>query len=275
MRQLFRFLFKYYFFFLFVLLEVFAFIMIANNNYYQGGRMLNTANQLTGSVYQTYNNIFDYFNLTETNKQLAAENALLHAQIEKSYVKITNKVFNVKDTTYKLQYQYVDAKVISSSTGKRNNYLMLNKGFEQGIRNDMAVISPNGIVGIVNGVSNNFCSVMSVLHGEMKITAKIKKNNYLGTVIWEGGSYKKGTLIDIPSHILILKGDTIITSGHSLDFPEGIPIGTITDYRINSGDNTYRITFNFLPDYKKLDYVYVIRNLFKEEQLKLKGVQHE
>ncbi len=275
MRQLFNFLLKYYFFILFVVLEVFAFIMIANNNYYQEGRMLNTANQLTGSVYQYYNNIFDYFNLKETNRQLAAENAILHAQIDNSFVKITNKIFSKGDTTYKQQYQYVDAKIISSSTGKRNNYLMLNKGFEQGIRNDMAVISPTGIVGIVNGVSNNYCSVMSVLHSEIKITAKVKKNNYLGTVVWEGGSYKTGTLVDIPSHVVINKGDTIITSGHSLDFPEGIPIGTIADYRVNQGDNTYRISINFLADYKKLDYVYVIRNLFKEEQLKLKELQHE
>lgn len=237
--------------------------------------MLNTANQLTGSIYQSYNNIFDYFNLKETNRQLAAENALLHAQNENSYVKITNKLFKVQDTTYKQQYQYVDAKVISSSTGKRNNYLMLNKGFEQGVRNDMAVVSPIGIVGIVNGVSNNFCSVMSLLHSEMKITAKIKKNNYLGTVVWEGGSYKTGTLLDIPSHVVISKGDTVITSGHSLDFPEGIPIGTVSYFKINQGDNTYKINITFFTDYKKLDYVYIVRNLFKEEQLKMKGVQHE
>ncbi len=275
MRQLFVFLLKYYFFFLFLLLEIIAFILIANNFNYQGARVLNTANELTGKTYQTYNNIFDYFNLKENNKILAEENARLHAMIEQSYVKFSNNEIFVNDTTYKLQYKYIDAKIISNSTGKRNNYMMLNKGFNQGIRNNMAVVSPNGIVGIVSGVSANFSSVMSLLHSEIKISAKLKKNNASGTIAWEGGDYKRGALIDIPSHIKIRTGDTVITSGFSLDFPEGIMIGTIANYKLNPGDNFFKIKINYSTDFNKLDYVYVIKNLFKDEQLKLKESQHE
>lgn len=275
MRQLFVFLLKYHFFFLFLLLEIIAFLLIANNTNFQGGRILNTANQLTGKTYQTYNNIFDYFNLKENNRILAEENARLHAMIEQSYVKFTNKEIIVNDTTYKLQYKYIDAKIISNSTGKRNNFMMLNKGFDQGIRNNMAVVSPTGIVGIVSGVSANFSSVMSLLHSEIRISAKLKKNNASGSVAWEGGSYKTGALIDIPSHIKIKTGDTVITSGFSLDFPEGIMIGTIANYKLNQGDNFYKIKINYSTDFNKLDYVYVIKNLFKDEQLKLKESQHE
>ena len=141
-----------------------AFIMIANNSYYQGARMLNTANQLTGNVYQSYNDVFDYLYLKQNNRILAGENASLRAMIEKSYVKFTTKEIVIHDTLYKQQYNYIDAKVISNSTGKRNNYLMLNKGYNQGVRNNMAVVSSNGIVGIINGVSGNFSSVMSLLH---------------------------------------------------------------------------------------------------------------
>jgi rod shape-determining protein MreC len=275
MRQLFAFLIKYYFFFLFLFLEIIAFILIANNSYYQGARILNTANQLTGNVYETYNNIFDYLDLKENNKILAAENALLHAQIEQSYVKFTTGEIHVNDTTYKQQYKYIDAKIISNSTGKRNNYLMLNKGFNQGIRNNMAVVSPNGIVGIVNGVSANFSSVMSLLHTETKISAKLKKTNASGSVQWDGGSFKTGSLTDIPSHIKFKIGDSVITSGYSLDFPEGIMVGTIAYYKLNSNDNFYKIKINFSTDFNKLDYVYVIKNLFKDEQINLKELQHE
>jgi len=275
MRQLLAFLIKNYFFFLFVLLEMIAFIMIANNSYYQGARILNTANQLTGNVYQTYNDVFDYLYLKKNNQLLAEENAQLRAMIEKSYVKFTNKEILVHDTIYKQQFKYIDAKVISNSTGKRNNYLMLNKGYNQGIRNNMAVVSPNGIVGIVNGVSGNFCSVMSLLHAETKISAKLKKTNAAGSVTWEGGSYKKGSLTDIPSHIRFMTGDTVITSGFSLDFPEGIMIGSIAEYNLTPGDNFYKIRINFSCDFNKLDYVYVVKNMFKDEQLKLKESQHE
>ena len=275
MRQLFAFLLKNYFFFLFVLLEIIAIIMIANNSYYQGARMLNTANQLTGNVYRTYNNVFDYLYLKENNKMLAEENAQLRAKIEQSYVKFTTNEVIVNDTLYKQQYKYIAAKVISNSTGKRNNYLMLNKGFNQGLRNNMAVVSSNGIVGIVNRVSGNFSSVMSLLHSEIKISAKLKKSNATGSVTWEGGSYKKGNFADIPSHIRIMTGDTVITSGFSLDFPEGIVIGTVAEYKLNTGDNFYKIKINYSTDFNKLDYVYIVKNMFKDEQLKLKESQHE
>ncbi len=275
MRQLFAFLIKYYFFFLFMLLEILAFIMIANNSNYQGARILNTANQLTGGVYQSYNDVFDYLYLKQSNRLLAEENAKLREKIENAYVKFTTQEFKIHDTLYKQQFSYIDAKVISNSTGKRNNYLMLNKGYNQGIRNNMAVVTTTGIVGIVSGVSGNFSSVMSLLHAETKISAKLKKSNATGSVTWDGGSYKKGTLTDIPSHIRLITGDSVITSGFSLDFPEGIMIGTIATYSMNPGDNFYKIKINYATDFNKLDYVYVVKNMFKDEQLKLKESQHE
>jgi len=241
MRQLLAFLIKNNFFFLFFLLEIIAFILIANHTFYQSARIFNTSNKFTGNIYQTYNNVFDYLYLKENNQLLAEENVRLRNMNEQSFVKFTKGEINVNDTVYRQQYIFVDAKIISNSTGKRNNYLMLNKGFNQGIRNNMAVVSTNGIVGIVNGVSSNFSSVMSLLHAETKISAKLKKNNAAGSVSWEGGSYKSGLLADIPSHILIKTGDTVICSGFSLDFPEGIVIGTIATYKLNPGDNFYKI----------------------------------
>lgn len=275
MRQLFSFLLKYHFFILFLVLEFFSFLFIAKSTYYQKTRICNSIFQFTGGIYQTFNSTTDYLHLRENNRILAEENARLRAQIEESYVKLTNKEIIVNDTIYKQQFSYVDAKIISNSLGKRNNYLILNKGFVHGVRNNMAVISSNGVVGIVNNVTANFSSVMSLLHSETKISAKIKKNNATGSVIWEGGSFKKGKLVDIPQHIKFQIGDTVITSGFSLDFPEGIKIGTISEYSLNPGDNFYNITINFLTDFNKIDYVYIIKNLFKDEQIKLKETQHE
>jgi len=275
MRQLFSFLLKYHFFILFILLEFFSILLISNSSYYQKTRIYNSVFQITGSIYQYFNNATDYLHLRDNNRLLAEENARLRAQIQESYVKFTNKNVFVNDTIYKQQFSYVDAKIISNSIGKRNNYLILNKGFVHGIRENMAVISSNGVVGIVNNVSANFSSVMSLLHSETKISAKIKKNNATGSVIWDGGSFKKGKLIDIPQHIKFNIGDTVITSGFSLDFPEGIKIGTISKYNLTPGDNFYDITIDFITDFNKIDYVYIIKNLFKDEQLKLKESQHE
>ena len=140
----------------------------------------------------------------------------------------------------------------------------------------MGVISSRGIVGIVKDVSDNFSSVISVLHKDSKISAKIKKYGDVGSVLWNGYNYRRASLIDIPTHVPITRGDTIITSGFSSVFPEGIVIGKIIDHRIESGNTFYTITIEFSEDFNKLSYVYIIKNFFKNEQNDLeKKTQNE
>ncbi len=266
MRNLIAFLQRFHFFILFLILETVAIIIIASNNSYQGSAIQGFANELGGGITNRYNNLTDYVNLRETNRILAEENARLRRQIESSYVKYTHHTFTINDTIYKQQYTFIDAKVISSSSSKRNNYMMLNKGSIHGVKKSMAVISSNGIVGIVSSVSKNYSKVMMVLHSESRISAKLKRTNYSGSLIWKGGNYRYGLLTDIPSHIDIKKGDTVITSGFSLDFPEGIMIGRIENFKQDPGTSTYEGKVKFSADYNKLDYVYIVRNLFKEEQ---------
>jgi rod shape-determining protein MreC len=266
MRNLIAFLQRFHFFILFLILETVAIIIIASNNSYQGSTIQGFANEFGGGITNRYNNLTDYVDLRETNRILAEENTRLRRQIESSYIKYTHHTFTINDTIYKQQYTFIDAKVISSSSGKRNNYMMLNKGSIHGVKKSMAVISSNGIVGIVSSVSKNYSKVMMVLHSESRISAKLKRTNYSGSLIWKGGNYRYGLLTDIPSHIDIKKGDTVITSGFSLDFPEGIMIGRIENFKQDPGTSTYEGKVKFSADYNKLDYVYIVRNLFKEEQ---------
>jgi len=133
--------------------------------------------------------VTEYFSLKKTNIILSEENAILHNITRKSYIITNRNTYLINDTVYKQQYSFEAAGVISNSVNKRNNYLMLNKGAADGIRKDMAVISPGGIVGIIRDVSKNFSSVISVLHKDSKISAKIKKNNDIGTSVWNGLDY--------------------------------------------------------------------------------------
>ncbi len=269
MKNLFIFLWRYHFFFLFLILEIVSFSLVVRNNYYQKASFLNSTNVMSGRILAVSQNVKEYFSLREANRALIEENARLHNSLKKSFIVTTATVYTKNDTLYKHQYQYISAKVINNSTNKRNNYMTLNKGANYGIKKDMAVLSPNGIVGVVKDVSANFCSVMMVLHSKTKISGKIKKNGYIGTVMWEGGSYRKGTMTDVPTHVELSVGDTIISSGYSSIFPEGIMIGTIKDFEIKSGDNFFTIGFRFSEDYNKLSYVYIVKNLMKEEQDKL------
>lgn len=275
MQNLLKFLKKYHCIFLFLILEGIALSLIIQNTYFQSSSILSWSNKQAGRLYTVSDAITGYFNLKRTNKLLAEENALLRAQIENSYIQYSRNIFLINDTMYKQQYEYVDAKILSNSYGKRNNYLILNKGSRQGIEPDMAVITTNGIVGNIINVSDNFSNVMSVLHSDSRHSVKIKRTNSAGTLIWNGGSYLKGTIVDVPSSYPLKIGDTIVTSGYSQDFPEGIFVGIISSLDQDTSTKFYTITVTFATDYNTLDYVYVVKNLYREEQMELIKAREE
>jgi rod shape-determining protein MreC len=177
MRNLLIFFTKYNFVFLFILLEIISIYFLVENNYYQKSTFINSTNKIASSIYDKVNNINNFFSLRVVNQHLADENAKLHSEALKSYMKTDTKIFIKDDTVYRQQYEYVSAKVINNTINKRNNYLTLNKGSNSGIHPNMAVISPTGIVGIVKDVSENYASVLSLLNKNFKIIAKTKKGN--------------------------------------------------------------------------------------------------
>lgn len=266
MRNILVFIIRYHFLLLFLLLEVFSITLLVNSTYYQSSAILKAGNRVTGRFYIGISNVTDYLNLRTINEQLASENAMLRQMKGISYLRNDTNSFWVNDTLYKQQYKYVVAKVVLNTIGKRNNYIMLDKGSRSGIQKDMAVITSHGIVGTVVNVSENFSWVMSLLNKQTRISGRILKNNQMGTIVWNGVDHRYGTLVDIPAHVKIARGDTIVSSGFSNIFPAGILIGTISDFRVEQGDHFYTIPFKFSVDFNALQYVYVVRNLMKEEQ---------
>jgi len=266
MRNILVFIIRYHFLLLFVLLEIFSITMLVNSTYYQSSAILKSGSRVTGRFYTSISNATDYLKLRTTNDQLARENAMLRQMKGVSFLKNDTISFWVNDTVYKQQYQYIVSKVVLNTVGKRNNYIMLDKGTRSGIKKDMAVITSDGIVGTVVTVSENFSWVMSMLNKHTRISGRITKNNQMGTIIWNGVNHLYGTLTDIPAHVKIAKGDTIVSSGFSYIFPAGLMIGTITDFRVEQGDHFYIIPFKFSVDFNALQYVYVVKNLMKDEQ---------
>ena len=261
MRNLFALIWKNQFLVLFILLEVLSLYLISRSYSYHGAIAYNTANDISGKIFEKYSNITDYFHLNRDNEILANENARLRNQLITSLnITDTNTVY--LDSAFK----YYPAKVISNSIHKKKNFIMINKGLKHGIKKEMGVISPTGIVGIVIGVSQNYSIAMSLLHPEMRISGEIKNSGQLVNVIWNTEDYNIGTVVDIPSHIKLNKGDTIQTSGNSLIFPAKIEIGTVSQHNVNDNKslNTAQIEYTCL--FGELNEVYVIENLMKIEQ---------
>jgi rod shape-determining protein MreC len=269
MRNLFNFIIRHYFIFLFILLQVVSLLLIIQNHHYQRSFIVNSSNFIAGNIYNTRANIVQYFSLASENRSLAEANSYLHRYMNGTHLKTDQQVFTFRDTLYQVQFSYVNARVISNSVISRNNYITLNKGRLHGVRPDMGIITHNGVIGIIKDVSNNFSSALSFLHSDVQISAKIKKNNHMGTIVWEGYDYRKASMLYIPTHLELEAGDTIITSGFSHIFPEGVFIGTISDFEIRRGDNFFTIEVDLACDFNNIDNVQIVRNIFREEQLEL------
>ena len=268
MRSLLHFLARHSFLLLFLALEIISMVLIVNYNNFQRVRFLNSSNRFSGSLFEMTNKFTNYFHLNQVNEELAAENARLQTQLQQYKL---HEIISEVDSSYHQDtvYQFISAKVINNSVNKRFNYVTLNKGKLDGIEPDMGIIGPNGIVGVINNVSDHYSSGPTILNKRWGISAKIKKNNYFGPISWDGISYQQAQLKEIPFHVQLNVGDTVITSGHSTIFPEGILIGTIASFNHKSGANFYHINVRLSTNFKTISHVELVKHNYKEERKKL------
>ena len=260
MKNLFSFLWKNNFILLFILLELISYLLFVTANNFQRTQFWGFSNSISGNLYQFVSRTEDYFTLGETNQNLIKENARLRTYLA------AKELDQALNDTISAKYIFKGAKVVNNSTNRRNNFLTIDKGSEDGIEPDMGVITNSGVVGVVVGVSKHFSAIMSLLHKDAKISAKIKKDGTFGPLSWPGEDYHYGLLTDIPNHVHLTKGDTIVTSAYGALFPENIPLGTVESFEIKSGESFYTIKVKLSTEFKKLRYVYLVRNKLKSEQ---------
>jgi rod shape-determining protein MreC len=271
MRKLLTFLIYYRNLFLFLLLELIAFGLIVRQQSFQRASFTHSATKVSGKVLEGYDQLDHYLSLDETNHLLLEENAELRSRLELQQTPpiafdTTFATILPGDSFVTKQYHFIDAEVINNSYNKRNNYLTLNRGSRHGIKKGMGVICPTGVVGIVRNVSENYATVLSVLHKNAMISAQIKNSRHFGSLIWPGDDYRYAILNDIPKEASLNIGDTVQTNAYSSIFPPGITIGTIKHQELRIAANFYDINITLSNDFGNLHYVYVVENILKEEQ---------
>ncbi len=295
MHSLFTFLYNYRASFLFVLLETLSVFFIVNNNAYHQAAVLNSSSRTVASIMSTTNTVSEYFSLKDVNQRLAAENARLHelmirgesinsttplirdslalqALAEDSVFVIPPETKTQSDSTRMRQFAFIPAKVVDNTVRRAKNYVTINKGRLDGIERDMGVISPDGVVGKVKDVSDHFAVITSVLHTDMYVSALVKRSNTLGSIVWEGMEPRIANLENIPIHINIINGDTIVTSGYSGVYPPNTMVGTVAEVRPEEDAAFYDIDINLSNDFYQLAYVYVVKNLLRQEQDSLEQI---
>lgn len=273
----------------YLILLSFSFALILNSNYFQKSKVLLFSNNISNYTTKNLNYFNEYFKLKELNYKLSEENLVLKNQLEK-----INEISNLDSLTNE-NFLYKNARVISNNLSSFKNRIIVNKGIRDGIKNEMGVVSSDGIVGIIDNTTKRYSSIMSILNIEMKINAKVKRTEHFGTLEWDGFDTRHLTLNDISETAKIKVGDSIITGGMSLIFPEGINIGTVSkiinqnETHSNTKDSAFNINIkddsiidlnnreNYLNievklhnDMSNLNNVYIIESFNKKEFQKLK-----
>lgn len=268
MRNILNFIIKYSKWFVFAFYVVLGCILLIGNNSYQQSVYLSSANSLTGGIYSSWSNVTGYFNLKAINKSLQVENAELQNEV----LNLKNEIAELKalagDTISSRntkRYEIVSAAVINNNTRHPRNYFTINRGKLDGIEPGMGVLDQNGVVGIVNVTGPHMSRVISLLNETQRFSVKLKGTSYIGSLSWKGKDATLGYVEEIPRHASYNIGDTIVTSGYSTTFPEGIPVGIILNRVHAADDSFFTFKIKLLPDFKTLSSVRIIKDIYKNE----------
>lgn len=260
MLRILQFLYRIRAFILFVFLEVAAVWMIVTNNSPQGAAFFNSSNALVGSVLKQQADVVQFFSLAEANEALTSENAAILEKLLLLQVKPDSVSFTL-DSAFAATYQFKGARIIGNSLRFSQNYLTLNKGSKDGIKPGMGIFNPEGVVGRVKSVSENYSVAFSLLNTGLMVSSKIKSTDVFGSVQWDGKSSSEAKLLFVPRHVKTQEGDTVVTSGFNAVFPEGIQIGVISKVAPDEKDPNYlNLTIKLSTDFSKVSYVYLVEN---------------
>ena len=273
MQQIINFVIRNKTFLLFLLLFSLSLSITIQSHSYHKSKFISSTNYLSGSIYNTTHNIKAYFNLRKENEILVEENNRLKS------VLYNNRDFGERipslDSALHNNFDFKTAAVIKNSYSNTKNYLTIDKGKNDGMKEDLGVITSKGIVGIIDNTSKNYSRVISILNTNSRINAQLKVSNHIGSLVWDTKSPEIVQIIDISKFAPVNVGDTIITGGQSTIFPKGIPIGTIDTYAIDVNGDTYTINVKLFNDMTNIGHVYVITNTDSEEIKSLKTIQDE
>ena len=265
MQHIISFLINNKYFLLFLFLEIIAVSLTIQSHSYHRSKFINSSNFITGSIYNNFNSFNNYVNLKSQNEQLVEENTKLKNLLSQNNDDFSNLKSNKIDSlVYNKKYHYLSARIINNNYTKSNNRLTINRGENDGVTPELAVVSSRGIIGITTNVSSNYAIVMPVINENSKINVKLLNNNHFGTLTWNGNDFNTCQLEDLPRQTNIKVGDTIITGGKSTIFPEGILVGAIKDFKITN-NNYKNVNIALFNDMSAIYHVNIISNSNKKE----------
>lgn len=270
MNSLIEFLKKYCHWILFIIFEIISLSLIFRFNHYQGSVCFTQANHLAAKINGLYTDMEAYIHLGDINRRLTHENTLLQMQID-------NLRRQLKDSTKQISlnqrqlldtlagYKIYNARVVSASIVKNDNYIVIDKGSADGIKPEMGVVGGGGVVGVVYFTNNHYSLVLPIINEKSGISCRVRRTGYYGSLKWDGSSVYYAKLSDVPQYAKTKRGDIVETSGYSTIFPPGLFVGRVTKVDDSPNGLSQQLTVNLGTDFGNLSDVCVFENTHKAE----------
>ena len=258
---------------IFALLQGVAFWLYFSFNQFPKTQYLTTASCVQGTVLTYRNDLTKHFNLSDNNIRLQRENVELLRKNPISFVPMQNGLVKINDTLHQTQFDYIPAVIINSTYDKRDNYFTINIGSSQGIERGMGVFTTDGVVGIIHNTSEHFSVIKSCLTKKLNISIMLEGTGEFGFLEWNGEDARRGSMTGVSNDLLVKEKTKIVTRGGDKVFPRGIPVGSVEKIKTIEGKPLWDITFLFGEDFRKIQSVFVIKNLLIDEQANLENIE--
>lgn len=279
MYQLIQFISRKRAFILFALLEILSLWFFYSVNNYPSAILFNTTNLYAAQALKLSNSFVDYSNLKTVNTDLALENKRLNEMVAKfqaQQLNVPTSVIRYKaDSAVAARFKFTVAKVTNLTTSQFNNYITIDQGSADGLAPGMGVISSTGVVGKIKSCSEHYSRVITILHSDYTVSAKIKSNNEIGSIKWDGVNPEIVEMTDVSRYKTVRVRDTIMTSDFNYVFPPNILIGYVKKVGVKPDNTFHDIKVQLATDFHTLSYVYVINNTLEKEQKKLEEIDNE
>lgn len=270
MRNLFNFLLKFRAWIVFIIYVVISCILLFNTHPYHHHVYMTSASSVSATIYDMAHTVTGYFHLRSINDDLQRRNAQLESEVIALRSKVDALELELSNDSLEIveplkQFDFILAPVINNTITHTHNYITISRGEADGVMPEMGVVDQNGVVGVVNVADKHYSRIISLLNPDFRLSCKLKGSDVFGSLVWDGKNTREALLEELPKHTVFAPGDTIITSGFSAVFPEGIPVGIVKRNERNSDDNFFTLRVELLTDFSKLSTVRLVVSKDREQ----------
>ncbi len=247
---------------IFILLEFAALSMLKSSSSLEDIWINRASRRVQALLWSSGESLRGYFTLGKVNRELAEANAALMEELETYRLADTSRTPALTGGSGK--FVFTPATIVKMSRNSSHNYIILDKGYEDGIRPHSGIVTTCGAIGIVESTGRHHSYGLTLMNSNISISSRIGKSGVTGPLVWDGTGSRYAYIKDIPTHIVCQKGDTVFTSGFSSIFPPDIPLGTVIDSEIYDGA-TRRAKVDLFQEFSSLRFVSVVYNTDREE----------